>query len=44
MNMKNKHIVWADDEIDQLKPHIITGIRNLNRLIIIGNILNLKFF
>ena len=23
MNMKNKHIVWADDEIDQLKPHII---------------------
>ena len=21
--MNNKHIVWADDEIDQLKPHII---------------------
>ena len=21
--MANKRIVWADDEIDQLKPHII---------------------
>ena len=23
MNMNSKHIVWADDEINQLKPHII---------------------
>ena len=21
--MNSKHILWADDEIDQLKPHII---------------------